>query len=100
MSTDPIAAIRPSATLAILITCTMDICTICMATTSMNIRLKYHRTIPTDAHPSTAAAPTIGAMCMDLGAAAKMYRMGITWTTWSKGTSIILMAIIATTTAR
>jgi hypothetical protein len=37
---------------------------------------------------------------MDLGAATKLYRMGIMWTTWSKGTFIIPMAIIATTTVR
>jgi hypothetical protein len=83
-----------------LITCMMGICTICMATTSMNIRLKCHRPIPTDAHPNTAAALTIGVMCMDLVADTKPFRMAITWTTSSKGTFIILMAIIATTTAR
>jgi hypothetical protein len=78
----------------------MGICTICMATTSMNIRLKCHRPIPTDAHPNTVAVHTISAMCTDLSAATKLYRMGITWTTWSKGTFIILMAVIAMTTAR
>ena len=42
----------------------------------------------------------ISVMCMDLGADTKPYLMGITWTTWSKGTFIIHMATIATTTAR
>jgi hypothetical protein len=37
---------------------------------------------------------------MDLVADTKPFRMAITWTTSSKGTFIILMAIIATTTAR
>jgi hypothetical protein len=37
---------------------------------------------------------------MDPVADTKPFRMAITWTTWSKGTFIILMAIIATTMAR
>jgi len=96
---DPIAAIQPSATLAMLTICMMGICTICMATTSMSIRLKCQRPIPTGAHPNIVREHMIRAMSMDLGAAMKLCPMGITWTTWSRGIFITLMAIIATITA-
>jgi hypothetical protein len=37
---------------------------------------------------------------MDQDAATKLYRMGITWTTWSRGIFITLMAAIATIMVR
>ena len=98
--TDPIAVTWLSVTKAILTTYMMGICIMCMTITSMNIRLKCHRPIPTVAHRGIVAARTTRAMCTDLDAGMSLCPMGITWTTWSTGIFITLTATIATIMVR